>query len=241
MKSIPLAFALGVLVAVSSAPLSTFAADRDGVALAIVFDTSGSMNEPVADKDGKQSPKYVIAARALEGIAARIQTFATNKVAGGTGEARAVYAGLYVFSGDGVRPEIPFGPFNQTTFQNFARRFSNPSGSTPLGRALTEASTTVLSSGLTRKHVLIITDGNNTSGPTPASVFPGLKKQAEAKQTGLSVHFVAFDVDAKVFSGVKKLGATVVGASDEKQLNEQLEFILEKKILLEDEEPPKQK
>ena len=57
----------------------------------------------------------------------------------------------------------------------------------------------------------------------------------------MAVHFVAFDVDAKVFEGVKKLGATVVEASNENQLNTQLEFILEKKILLEDEEPPKQK
>jgi len=55
------------------------------------------------------------------------------------------------------------------------------------------------------------------------------------------VHFIAFDVDAKVFASVKKQGATVVSASDEKQLNSQLEFILQKKILLEDEEPPKKR
>jgi hypothetical protein len=56
----------------------------------------------------------------------------------------------------------------------------------------------------------------------------------------LSVHFVAFDVDAKVFDGVKKQGATVVGASNESQLEAQLKFILQRKILLEDEEPKKQ-
>jgi len=50
---------------------------------------------------------------------------------------------------------------------------------------------------------------------------------------------VAFDVDAKVFAAVKKQGATVVGAADEKQLDAQLQFILQKKILLEEEEPPK--
>ena len=50
---------------------------------------------------------------------------------------------------------------------------------------------------------------------------------------------MAFDVDAKVFDPVKKLGATVVGAADEKQLNTQLEFILQRKILLEEEEPAK--
>ena len=35
-----------------------------------------------------------------------------------------------------------------------------------------------------------------------------------------------------------RTGATVVGAADEKQLNTQLEFILQRKILLEDEELP---
>ena len=64
-----------------------------------------------------------------------------------------------------------------------------------------------------------------------------VKSRADAKGTSISTHFVAFDVDAKVFDPVKKLGATVVGASDERQLNTQLEFIFEKKILLEEEEP----
>ena len=62
--------------------------------------------------------------------------------------------------------------------------------------------------------------------------------QAEQQHQTLSTHFVAFDVDAKVFDPVKKLGATVVGAADEKQLNTQLEFILRRQILLEDEELP---
>jgi len=71
--------------------------------------------------------------------------------------------------------------------------------------------------------------------------MPRLKQQAQEKQATVSVHFVAFDVDAKVFAPVKKLGATVVGASDEKQLNTQLEYILQRKILLEEEEPVKKK
>ena len=116
-----------------------------------------------------------------------------------------------------------------------------PNGGTPLGNALTMAGRAVLNSGLTRKHVLIITDGENTIGPKPDVTLAALQQEAGQKQTGVSVHFVAFDVDAKVFAGVKRLGATVVGASNENQLNTQLEFILEKKILLEDEEPPKKK
>lgn len=236
MKTIHLVAGLGVLAVVSSNPTPACAAEGDGVAVAIVYDTSGSMKELVRDGTGSLTPKYVIANRALENIATRIQAFATNTT---TGNLRNIQAGLFVFDGANAKQAVKFGPFDAAAFKDWARKFSSPDGGTPLGNALAEAGKTVLNSGLARKHVLIITDGNNTLGPTPAAIMPQVKRQAEAKQTEVSVHFVAFDVDAGVFSGVKKLGATVVGAADEIQLNKQLQFILEKKILLEDEEPPK--
>ena len=119
--------------------------------------------------------------------------------------------------------------------------FSTPGGNTPLGNSLTLAGQAVMESPLTRKHVLFITDGMNTSGPKPEDVMPMLQRKAEQKGTSVSVHFVAFDVDAKVFEPVKRLHATVVSAADEKQLNTQLNFILQRKILLEEEEPPEKK
>src|SRR5438445_12534521 len=224
------------IAAIIATPGHLFAAQEEGVALAIVYDTSGSMKEQVRDRNGKLSPKYVIANRALEAISKRIQTFTTNAVTGGP---RTIHAGLFVFDGTGAKQAVKFGPFDASTFQRWAQRFSAPEGGTPLGNALTAAGQTVLNSGLPRKHVLVITDGINTVGPDPAAVLPRLSQLAAQKQNHLSVHFVAFDVNAKVFDGVKKLGATVVGASDETQLNSQLEFILQKKILLEEEEPAK--
>ena len=229
---------LATLAAIIATPLHLIAAQEDGVALAIVYDTSGSMKEQVRDRNGKLSPKYVIANRALEAISKRIQTFATNATTSGP---RTIHAGLFVFDGTGAKQAVPFGPFEASTFQSWAHRFSAPAGGTPLGNALSAAGQTVLNSSLSRKHVLVITDGINTVGPDPAAVLPRLSQSAEQKQNRLSVHFVAFDVNAKVFDGVKKAGATVVGASDESQLNSQLEFILQKKILLEDEEPPTKK
>jgi hypothetical protein len=212
------------------------AADADGVAVAVVYDTSGSMSEPVVDGKGGSSPKYLVANHALVAIAQRLQGFATNTA---TGTPRTIYAGLYVFQGSRARPAVAFGKFDAAAFTHWAQHFAAPGGGTPLGNALRTAGTAVLNSGLTRKHVLIITDGMNTLGPDPASVLPQLQREAAQKETALGVHFVAFDVDAKVFDGVKKLGATVVAAANEAQLNQRLEFILEKRILLEDEEPPK--
>jgi hypothetical protein len=212
------------------------AAEEEGVALAIVYDTSGSMREPVRDKDGKYSPKYVIANRALVAIVWQIQSFATNTAAGAH---RKIEAGLFVFDSPGAREAVKFGPFDPTALEDWARHFNSPSGNTPLGNALNTAAQTVLKSPLSRKHVLVITDGMSNTGLPPAIILPRLKQQAEQQHQKISAHFVAFDVDAKVFDPLKKLGATVVGAADEKQLESQLEFILQKKILLEEEEPAK--
>src|SRR5258708_28570525 len=230
---------LAILTALAAlAPGSTAlrAADEQGCALAIIYDTSGSMRDPVPDSSGGPSPKYVIANRALIAITKQIQTFATNTPSGAP---RRVDAGLWIFNGNGAREAVKFGPFDAAALENWARDFSTPGGSTPLGNALNAAGRTVLRSPLPHKHVLVITDGINTLGPQPAAVMPKLKQQAEQNQTSLSVHFVAFDVDAKVFDPVKQRGATVVGASDEKQLSSQLEFIVQRKILLEEEEPAK--
>jgi hypothetical protein len=234
MKTFQRVMVLGVAATLSLLPTSLRAADAEGIAVAIVYDTSGSMKESVRDQAGKLSPKYVIANRALLNIANRLQAFTT-----GTNGARTVKAGLFVFDGSGSKQAVKFGPFDVAAFQEWTKNFSHPTGGTPLGNALTDAANTVLHSGLTRKHVLLLTDGNNTIGPAPAEAMKPFKRQAESQGTAVSVHFVAFDVDAGLFSGVKKLGATVVGAANEPQLNSQLEFILEKKILLEEEEPSK--
>ena len=213
-------------------------AEEEGVALAIIYDTSGSMKELVHDKNGQPAPKYVIANRALIAITRQLQAFATNTASGAP---RKIYAGLYIFSGIGAKEAVKFGPFDAAAIQQWASNFATPSANTPLGKSLETAGRTVLDSPLSRKHVLVITDGINTAGPSPSAIMPRLKEQAEQKHTSLGVHFVAFDVDAKVFDSVKKQGATVAGAADEKQLNTQLDYIMQKKILLEEEEPPKKK
>ena len=211
------------------------AAEEEGVAVAIVYDTSGSMNDPVNDAAGKASPKYLIANRALIAIANRLQNFATN---GPAGAPRKVQAGLFEFQDGNPRVALPLAPLNASALTQWAKSFSAPDGGTPLGNTLEAASRALMKSGLTRKHVLFITDGMNTVGPEPAAILARVQQTAIQQQTSVSVHFVAFDVDAKVFNGVKKLGATVVAAANEDELNHQLEFILEKKILLEDEEAP---
>jgi hypothetical protein len=208
----------------------------DGVALAVVYDTSGSMNEPVRDDAGKLTPKHVIARRALQAVVQRLDAF----VAGATTEApRKLAAGLYLFREGRAREFIKLGPFEPATRTAWNRDLPAPSGGTPLGQALELAGRAVLDSPLSRKHVLVVTDGLNTVGADPARVLPGLKQQAADQGAMLAVHFIAFDLEARLFEPLRKQGVTVVSAADEPQLNAQLEFILAQRILLEDEEPPR--
>jgi hypothetical protein len=208
-------------------------ATEEGIALAIVYDTSGSMRETVPAGDGKSAPKYVIANKALTAIVNRVGQFATN-VPGG---ARKIEAGLWIFHNESATEAVKFGAFDAPALKSWIKQFSQPNGSTPLGNSIRVASKAVLDSNLSHKHVVVVTDGKNTSGPTPERVIPGIQTASKSRGSDISFYFVAFDVDAKVFEPVKNLGATVVGASNEQQLNKQFEFIFEKKILLEDEEP----
>lgn len=216
----------------AAAPATT--RPEEGIALAIVYDTSGSMQETVPAADGGRAPKYVIANRALNNIIGRLEAVSAQN------PQRKLQAGLWVFDNQNVRSAVAFGPLDAAALRRWVSRFQSPTGSTPLGNGLQTAVRAVLRSPLAKKHVLVLTDGQNTAGPDPGTVFPTVKAEAARQGSSVGVHFVAFDVAASVFAPLKKQGATVVGASDEAQLGKQLEFILEKKILLEEEEPPKQ-
>jgi hypothetical protein len=208
------------------------------VAVAIVYDTSGSMRDAVRDSSGRRAPKYVIGNRALEALVGRIEAF-QKKESSGAAPAKPILAGLVIFSGNGAQEVLKIEAFQPEKFRTWARNFKNPNGATPLGAAVETAGNALLAANAETRHTLVITDGMNTAGPDPASVIARLNKTAEAKNTALFFHFIAFDVNANVFAPIKKQGATVVAAADEQQLNGQLEFILEEKILLEREEPKK--
>lgn len=210
--------------------LRVSAADEDGVALGILYDTSGSMKDMVPNSSGSTSPKFVIANHALTAIVKQIQTFTTN---GAAGDPHKMDVGLFAFEGEGAKPVVGPGPFDPDAIQKWTKSFHSPKGGTPLGNALRKVAISVLNSPMPRKHILVITDGMNTIGPDPADVLPSIIRSAQTRHSAVFVHFIAFDVDAKVFDAVKKQGATVAAAADESQLNAQLDFILQNQILLE--------
>ena len=203
-------------------------ADDSDLAIAIVYDTSGSMKDGVAGAQGAKEPKYIIANRALAAVIDKLEKV---NAAG----PRRVQAGLFTFRENGGQETVKLGPLDAPALRNWLTTFQKPSGTTPLGNAVAFATGALWKIRADSRHVLVITDGENTAGAKPDDVLPKLQDQCLKNGLVVHFHFLAFDVDAKVFGGIKKFGATLVGASDEAQLNQKLNFILEEKILLEKE------
>ena len=85
--------------------------------------------------------------------------------------------------------------------------------------------------GLTRRHLLVVTDGQNTDGFAPEEVAAGIGRRPEAERP--SMYFVAFDVEESRFSAVRDAGGLVLAAANARELNDTLDSLLRGKILLE--------
>jgi hypothetical protein len=192
------------------------------LALVILYDGSGSMANKVPNLNGEPTPKYQLANNAVRTIAQKMENYRTNKNV-------AIDAGLVYFTQGTIKVGIPFQMFRAPMFESWARSFQSPNGGTPLGEGIKKANQMLAESHALKKHILIVTDGESNRGETPQSV---LRRMKDA-QDSTSVYFVAFDVSAKVFDPVKKLGATVVSAANESELKSGIDNLLGKRILLE--------
>src|SRR6185503_10057327 len=114
-----------------------------------------------------------------------------------------------------------------------------PTGGTPIGDAVMEAKLKLDRSGYRRNHILVITDGQNTSGYAPADVVNVITRLSEERRA--SLYFVAFDVAAEYFKSTREAGALVLGASNERELQQTLDYVLTGKILAEQTGPPPEK
>jgi len=69
--------------------------------------------------------------------------------------------------------------------------------------------------------------------PPPHRAFSALHKQTREEDQPVFVHVIAIDIPPEIFASLKEAGATLMGASGEKHLQSQLDFILETQILVE--------
>jgi hypothetical protein len=106
-----------------------------------------------------------------------------------------------------------------------------PDGDTPIGNAMIVAKRAVDSTALAKRHILVVTDGENTVGYSPADVTRVITNESEKDRA--SIYFVAFDVASSKFNPVRDAGGLVLAASNETDLQGTLNYLLSGKILAE--------
>ena len=201
---------------------------KEGLAAAIVIDVSGSMDEEVEGENGRDERKIEIARRAARDLVEQFARYAEDH------RGEPVLLGIYEFSErsgkEDCRPVIAMAPPDRDRADR-ALRTLRAQGGTPIGNAMIFAKRELDATGLTRRHLLLVTDGENTDGFSPDRVALALSRRPEAERP--SLYFVAFDIEASRFERVKEAGALVLGATNARDLNSTLDSLLRGNILLE--------
>ena len=201
---------------------------REGLAAAIAIDVSGSMDDRVTGEDGRRARKIDVARRAARELVAQFAKYASEH------QGEAVSLGIFEFSRRDNRPDcrpiIPMGPPDLAQADAALARL-DPEGGTPIGQAMVTAKLALDATGLSRRHLLVVSDGENTDGFRPEDVAAAIAKRPEDEKP--SIYFVAFDIEARRFNGLRDAGGLVLSAANAKELNDTLDMLLRGKILLE--------
>lgn len=204
------------------------AAARDGIAAAVVIDVSGSMNDRVRAEGGRRERKIDIARRAARDIVRQFASYAD------THPTDVVELGIFEFSRrsgqPACRPVIPMGPPDRAG-ADAALAALKPDGGTPIGPAMVAATHALDATGLSRRHLLLVTDGENTDGFRPEQVAAGIARRPVDQQPAL--YFVAFDVDARRFAAVREAGGLVLPAAGARELHDTLDMLVSGNVLVE--------
>ena len=203
-------------------------AHREGIAAAILVDTSGSMEDQVVGSDGSSIQKIVVARRAVVDLIRQFVQYARKN------PDRPVLVGVYEFSSRDRQPHcrsiIALAPPDLTAAEAAVEQMT-PKGGTPIGDAMIQAKQDLDLTGMSRRHILVVTDGKNNKGYSPGAVADAIARQPQEDRA--SVYFVAFDVSAERFNAVREAGGLVLEAASESELNQTMDFILTGRILVE--------
>ena len=191
-----------------------------GASIAILVDNSGSMARSAR---GDDRPKFEVARQALEEMIASTDSFVAKQ------PDFPIKVGLYQFSSD-VETLVPVQAYNRPALRRALESMTAPRGGTAIGRAMDAARADLYRAGTIRKYILVVTDGENTDGPSPRTVAREIFRRSEG---AVRMYFVAFDVDARTFDFLPDVHGEVLGASNGVALRASLDTIYRGKILAE--------
>jgi uncharacterized protein with von Willebrand factor type A (vWA) domain len=191
-----------------------------GAAVAILIDTSGSMSD---NPPSEARPKYVLAQQAIEAMLDATDAFVAKR------PEFPIKIGIYSFS-SGVRVLRRVQSYDREAIRTALATLPRPGGGTAIGEALREARPDLYRAGVFRKYLLVVTDGDNTSGRSPDEVAREIWSRS---QGSVQVYFVAFDTSPEKFAFLKEVGGDVIAADTGGALRQALDGIYQGRILAE--------
>jgi von Willebrand factor type A domain len=192
-----------------------------GASVAILLDQSGSMDNP--PESGGDTPKFRIAREAIAQVLAQTDSFVAKQ------PGFPVNVGLYVFDSR-VRNVLPISRYSRDSLQKALEQLPDPDGSTAIGEAMLAATHDLYAAGTFRKYLLVLTDGENTSGREPDEVAREIARRSEGS---VKLYLVAFDVDAAKFAFVNDVRGSVLQARNALGLRASLDTLYRGRILAE--------
>ncbi len=216
------AWARDIVLALGRMNAGVTSAKPEGIGVVVLVDTSGSMDVPPA-KGVKGRPKKIVsagkaAARALNSL----QGFGKQH------PERKLQVGLASFDSQ-VKELISFQPMT-AAFPQVPKLKAG--GGTAIGEALIHAKLSLDKAGVKQQHIVLITDGQNSTGVKPLPVIQAFNLMGLARFPML--HFIAFDIDADRFRDIETLFLKrIYEAADAEQLDRIIDNLLAKEILAE--------
>jgi len=205
---------------VAEAPYQAEVEEGLGAAVAILIDTSGSMADPAP---GDTRPKYDVALEALQATLDATDAFLERR------PDFPIKIGIQRFSSD-VWPVLPMSAYDRARVQTALMAMPGPGGGTAIGSALRTARPELYRAGTFRKYILVLTDGENTSGVDPERVAREIYRKSEG---AVQIFFVAFDISPEKFGFLTEVGGEVLSAGNGAELRRALDGIYQGKILAE--------
>ena len=203
-----------------AAPYESTVDEGLGAAVAILVDTSGSMKERAGSDD---RPKYIVAREALGAMLDATDAFVAKR------PDFPIKIGVYSFSSS-VHVLQPIQRYDRAAVRVALDGLPRPGGGTAIGDALRTARPDLYRSGVFRKYLLVVTDGNNTNGPSPDDVARDIWRKSEG---AVQIYFVAFDTNPDKFAFLKETGGDVLSAGGGAELRKALDEVYQGKILAE--------
>ena len=99
---------------------------------------------------------------------------------------------------------LPLQPYDRAAVRDALARLPRPGGGTAIGEAMRTARPDLYRAGVFRKYLLVVTDGENTSGRSPDDVARDIFRKSEG---AVQIYFVAFDTSPEKFAFLKDVGA----------------------------------